>query len=179
MSIDGAARGFLLEHGADAIDHVGGTLFAHLGRVEQALAAVGAPAALRLAGLTHATYGTDGFARALIPWTGRKELRAVIGDEAEDLVYLYCACDRDRSWADLAATRTVHDRFAGGERVLGEGQLTPFVDLSVVNELDVIERDPAVLGRHGEYFRGLFARWEPVTSPAVAERVRHTVGEGR
>ncbi|WP_338671915.1 DUF6817 domain-containing protein [Streptomyces sp. SCSIO 30461] len=57
----------LRDHGADGIAHPGGTLPAHLRRVRERLAARGARPALRLAGLSHAFYGADGFPAALLP----------------------------------------------------------------------------------------------------------------
>ncbi|MEU4644483.1 hypothetical protein [Micromonospora sp. NPDC023814] len=48
------------------------------------------------------------------------------------------------------------------------------MDLSIVNELDVIEHDPAVGDRHGTYVRELFASWAPLASEQVirdAQRV--------
>ncbi|MEV6851710.1 DUF6817 domain-containing protein [Actinoplanes sp. NPDC051411] len=175
MAIDDAARAFLVEHGADAIEHPGGTLFAHLLRVRERLGSLGAPAFVQLAGLTHAAYGTDGFDRVLISWTRRDLLRAVIGEEAEELVYLYGACDRDRTWPELVTARTVADRFTGRELMLEPGLAVPFVELTIVNELDVMDHNPAILSRHGEYFRELFARWEPLISPGLAEQIRHSV----
>jgi hypothetical protein len=172
VSFDSQARAFLREHGAESIEHPGGTLYAHLCRVQERLAALGAAVPGQLAGLTHATYGTDGFDRALVAWTDRDVLRAVVGLEAEDLVYLYAACDRDRTWPELARTATVHDRFTGLPRTLAPGQVGPFVDLSIVNELDVIEHNPALLDKHGDYFRRLFTSWAPVTSAPVADEVR-------
>ncbi|WP_306204475.1 DUF6817 domain-containing protein [Actinoplanes sp. RD1] len=167
MSFDSAARAFLREHGAEAIEHPGGTLYAHLCRVEERLAEFGAAEEVQLAGLTHATYSTDGFDLALVPWTEREPLRAVIGAEAEELVYLYGACERRLSWPELAETGTVHDRFTGRETVLAPERVGPFVDLSIVNELDVIEQNPGLLDKHGTYFRTLFAAWAPVTSPGI------------
>ncbi|MET8265706.1 hypothetical protein ABZU92_17145 [Micromonospora arida] len=48
------------------------------------------------------------------------------------------------------------------------------MDLSIVNELDVIEHDPAMADQHGPYFRDLFASWAPIASEQVirdAQRV--------
>ncbi|WP_436534509.1 DUF6817 domain-containing protein [Actinoplanes sp. HUAS TT8] len=175
MAFDSAARAFLREHGTESIEHPGGTLYAHLGRVAERLAACGAAPYVQLAGLTHAAYSTDGFDLALIAWTDRPLLRAVIGVEAEELVYRYGACDRDRTWPHLAETSVVHDRFTGHDRTLGPGEVGPFVDLSIVNELDVIEQNPALYAKHGDYFRDLFARWAPVTSPAVTAEVQRVL----
>ena len=46
------------------------------------------------AGLYHAAYGTDGFDEHMVSVTQRKAIGEIIGTQAEELVYLYCACDR-------------------------------------------------------------------------------------
>lgn len=73
---------FLAARGAGELPHPGGTLLAHLERVHALLCEWQARPAVRLAGLCHAFYGTDGFPTALGEVTGRNELAAVIGDEA-------------------------------------------------------------------------------------------------
>ena len=176
MAFDSAAKAFLRERGAEQIEHPGGTLYAHLCRVEERLAALGAEPWVQLAGLTHAAYGTDGFARTLVEWTDREPLRSAVGLDAEELAYLYGACDRDRTWPTLAETGAVHDRFADEARPLDERQKGPFADLSIVNELDVIEQSPALMAKHGDYFRDLFERWAPLTSPRVAAEIRQVIG---
>ena len=169
MSFDSAARAFLRDHGAESIDHPGGTLYAHLCRVEERLAGLGAGPDLQLAGLTHAVYGTDGFGLHLMDWSEREPLRSVVGEAAEALVYLYGACDRERTWASLADTATVHDRFTGHAQQLDADRLVAFVDLTIVNELDVLQP------KHAAYFSDLFARWAPVTSSAVNDDARRAL----
>ncbi|SDS64789.1 DUF6817 domain-containing protein [Actinoplanes derwentensis] len=164
-------REWLRERGTESVTHPGGTLYAHLCRVEERLAGIGHDAGVQAAGLTHAAYGTDGFDLALVFWQDRLTLSELIGPDAEELVYLYGACDRKKSWPELAATHRVTDRFTGGVTRLADWQVTPFVDLSVVNELDVLEHDAASLAAHRDYFTELFAAWEPVMSPAVATEV--------
>ena len=125
--------------GAGEITHPGGTLLAHLERVHRLTADWAASPRTRLAALCHATYGTDGFARALLPSTDRARLRAVIGEEAEGLVYRYGACDRA-----AAAGRWGHDplpirdRFTGVTTELADGLLGDFAVLTIANELDVV-----------------------------------------
>jgi hypothetical protein len=46
------------------------------------------------------------------------------------------------------------------------------VDLSIVNELDVVGRDPALADRHGAYLRDLFASWAPLASEQVIREAR-------
>ena len=92
------------------------------------------------------------------------------------MVYLYGACDRARSWPALATTRQVADRFAGGVSRLPFDDLRPFVDLSAINEFDVIEQDHTLLERHGDYFRRVFEAWSSVMSPSLLAQVHSVVG---
>ncbi|MEV0902285.1 DUF6817 domain-containing protein [Actinoplanes sp. NPDC049802] len=176
MRTEAEVRAWLRAHGTETVRHPGGTLYAHLCRVQERLAALGHSTATQYAGLAHAVYGTDGFDLALLFWGERDALRDLIGPAAEELVYLYGSCDRDRTWPGLAADRTVADRFTGGVTRLNEDQVTPFVDLTIVNELDVMEHDPSLLAANRGYFAGLFAAWDPVTSPAVATEVHRLLG---
>lgn len=108
------AVAWLRELGAERVAHPGGTLLAHLGRVRELLAAWGARPALQQAGLCHAFYRTDGFATALLPVARRAELAAVIGAEAEAVVYFYASFDRAASYPVLGEGESaVRDRFTG------------------------------------------------------------------
>jgi hypothetical protein len=157
----------LRERGAESIEHPGGTLYAHLGRVADRLARLGAPEHVRVAGLAHAVYGTDGFDVVLVDLADRDLVRGVAGAAAEALVYRYGACDRSRTWRALAASRRVVDRFTGEAEDLDDAALRDFVDLTVVNEVDVVEHSPEIAARHGAALRALFATWEALGTPAV------------
>jgi hypothetical protein len=176
MSTEQAVRAWLREHGAETVDHPGGTLYAHLGRVHDRLGALGHGPDVQLAGLAHAAYGTDGFDLALLPVAERAVLRDLVGERAEALIYLYGACDRSRSWRTLATTRQVWDRFTGVAEDLGQDQVRPFTDLTIVNELDVVERDPGIAERHGDQLRALFESWAPLASAPVLAESRRILG---
>src|SRR5262249_38095875 len=104
----------LAARGAAGISHPGGTLLAHLQRVHALLAQWGARPEMQLAGLYHAFYGTDGFATALGSPSRRDDLAAIIGEEAERLVYFYASCDRRFSYPCLAESAgPFKDRFTG------------------------------------------------------------------
>jgi hypothetical protein len=162
--------------GADEHEHAGGTLFVHLHRVTNRLRRLGASDHLVHAGLAHAAYGTDGFAANLFDWrTEREVLAAVIGHEAERLVYRYGACDRAISWPTLEELHTVRDRFTGGSEALIGDELRDFADLCVVNELDVLEHAPDLEPHLRPYLRDLVRRWKGILSPAVYEDARQTL----
>ncbi|GAB2616359.1 hypothetical protein Aab01nite_29130 [Paractinoplanes abujensis] len=171
-------RAWLRERGAESIAHAGGSLYEHLNRVHDRLAAHGLSEDEQLAGLTHAAYGTDGFAVVLLEVTARRELRALVGAPAEALVYRYGGCDRDRTWRALPETQTVWSRFTGHAESPTPAQVRAFADLSIVNELDVFERSAEIAAKAGPYFRSVFPTWAPLASPSVMDDCRRVLTIG-
>ncbi|HZX09262.1 DUF6817 domain-containing protein [Kribbella sp.] len=158
----------LMVRGADELDHAGGTLYVHLHRVAKRLGSLGASDTLVLAGLAHAAYGTDGYPTHLFDWqTERPVLESVIGAGAETIVYRYGACDRETTWRDLAEHHTVTDRFTGTSEELGAAELRDFTDLTIVNELDVLDNDAKRAVKLRPFLQELLPRWQSITSPAV------------
>ncbi|MEU2390560.1 DUF6817 domain-containing protein [Streptomyces sp. NPDC007369] len=173
-----AALALLRGLGAERIPHPGGTLLAHLTRVEALLASWGAQPELRLAGLCHAFYGTDGFATALLPVGRRAELAAVIGDAAEEIAYLYAGCDRSASYPSLTTAEPVfRDRFTGLVHAPGLQALRDFAELTAANELDLARTDPAFRAAHGPGLRELFARWQELLSGPALRECRAVLGD--
>lgn len=129
--------------GAEHLDHPGGTLYTHLRRVHALTADWNATPRTRLAALSHATYGTDGFAHPLLPPTDRDRLRAVIGADAESLVHLYGACEREPTYRLLGQDPLpITDRFTGTQLTLRDHDLHDFALLTIANELDVARNAP-------------------------------------
>jgi hypothetical protein len=130
-----------------------------------------------VAGLAHAAYGTDGFPTHLFDWqTERSVLESVIGTDAEAIVYRYGACDRETTWRDLAEHRTVTDRFTGTSEELGTEELRDFVDLTIVNELDVLDHDPKRAEKLRPFLQEQIPRWQSLTSPAVLAESQRILG---
>lgn len=173
MRADAEADELLLAKGADRVEHPGGTLLAHLRRVHEMLGEWGARPELRLAGLCHAFYGTDGFGTALGDHTRREELTQVIGVEAERLVYLYASCDRARSYPHLASPDgPFADRFAGTAHCPTPADRRDFAELTVANEADVLAASPELRAAHGVVLGRLFTAWRPLLSPSATRAVR-------
>ncbi|MGW4565830.1 DUF6817 domain-containing protein [Streptomyces sp. NPDC004561] len=155
----------LREFGAESIAHPGGTLLAHLQRVQARLATWKARPALQLAGLCHAFYGTDGFPTALLPLDRRNDLAAVIGTEAEAIVYLYASCDRKATYPALnQADAAVHDRFTGRSCDPGPQGRRDFTELSAANELDLVIVDSDFRDRWRPELLALFTRLQDLLS---------------
>jgi pimeloyl-ACP methyl ester carboxylesterase len=135
-----SGRAFELQRslGADKLEHPGGTLLAHLGRVHDLTLQWNAASQTQLAAICHASYGTDGFPHALLPVTDRLRLQRVIGSDAEALVYLYGACDRGRTYPLLGEhPLPMTDRFTSTVTAIDGALLHDFAVLTIANELDV------------------------------------------
>ncbi|MCZ2526702.1 DUF6817 domain-containing protein [Streptomyces sp. HB2AG] len=169
----GRAVALLRDLGAADIAHPGGALLVHLQRVREQLAAWGARPALQLAGLCHASYGTDGFPVALLSTDRRTELAAVIGAEAEAIVYLYASCDRKATYPKLAdADAAFRDRFTGRDRVPEPRLRRDFVELTAANELDLARVDPSFREEWGAELLALFTRVRPLLSEPARSACR-------
>jgi hypothetical protein len=166
----------LTVHGAAGISHPGGTLLAHLQRVHALLAQWGARPAVRLAGLSHAFYGTDGFATALGSPGRRDELAAIIGEEAERLVYLYASCDRRFSYPHLAdRAGPFKDRFTGTVLRPPQSLRRDFAELTAANELDLAVVSPDFRAQAGPGLLCLFTSWKNLLSGPAWQSVQTTL----
>ncbi|MEU6141549.1 DUF6817 domain-containing protein [Streptomyces sp. NPDC047081] len=166
--------------GADQQSHPGGTLLAHLDRVRARLAGWGARPALQLAGLTHAAYGTDGFPTALLSLDRRAELAAVIGPEAEEIVYFYASCDRRASYPDFATPGGYfRDRFTGRALTPPTHLRQDFAELTAANELDLAYRNRDFRTQWGPELLALFTRFQPLLSEAAWRDCLAVLGSAR
>ncbi|MYW03210.1 hypothetical protein GT354_34065 [Streptomyces sp. SID3343] len=164
--------------GAEGIEHPGGTLLAHLRRVEDLLDDWGARPELRTAGLCHAFYGTDGFATALLPLDRRCELAGRIGVDAERLVYFYASCDRKATYGSLVEG-TFRDRFTGRSYVPSEQQRRDFAELTAANELDIARVGPEFRAKNRAALTALFTAFRPLLSDAAWQECERVLGDAR
>ncbi|MCU1374628.1 MAG: hypothetical protein JWO68_1914 [Actinomycetia bacterium] len=156
---------FLSARGAADVAHPGGTLLAHLRRTAALLESWDVRPALVTAGLGHAVYGTDSFPVVLATLDEREAVRAVLGDEAEAIVYRYAASDRPVTWDAIDRPAVPYrDRFTGETTTLEGAELADYWTLSTANELDLVERvpdGPSVLPllRRGAYLLPPSVHW--------------------
>ena len=102
--------------------------------------------------------------------TGRPSARCSSPSSARRrscIVYRYGSCERETTWRDLAEHHTVTDRFTGTSEELSTAELRDFVDLTIVNELDVLDHAPALAPKLRPFLQEQIPRWQSLTSPAV------------
>jgi hypothetical protein len=167
--------------GAGEFEHLNGSLIKHLNRTYELLSAWGAQQKLCDAGLYHAAYGTAGFDAEVVSLSRRSEIIQIIGKEAEDLVYLYCSCDRDFVFSNFSATSDIlfKDRFTGKKFVLTELQVKQFCELTVANELELAISSNVFLAQHGQGLFELFSQFSPFLSQQANDAVKSVLVNSR
>jgi hypothetical protein len=142
---------YLTALGVESVDHSQRTYMDHLITVYRYMEAEGCDTEACRAGMFHSIYGTEKFQGFTIPLEKRDDIRALIGERAEQLAY--CNCFMDRASFDRAAEQDV-EPFRIRHRVTGEElALTrrDFDDLCRVHLYDWLEQAPR--SRHGWNYR--------------------------
>ena len=165
--------------GAGEFKHINGSLINHLNGTKTLLEQWLAPLVLQDAGLYHAAYGTVGFEESFVSTTQRQDIAAIIGKEAEDIVYIYCACDRDYFWPQFSTPNSLQfrNRFNGELLQLTQMQLCYFCELTVANELEIAQGNSEFINSHGDYLMALFSNMQPYLSKLAHSSIQIILGE--
>jgi hypothetical protein len=150
-------------------------LLDHLLGARALLAAWGARQPVCDAGLFHSVYSTEAYKAAALPLDRRDEVRALIGEEAERLAWLFCVMERDTFDANLARTAGLEltNRLTSERISLSHGEFVDLVNLSCANTLEAIPRLP--WGQRRRCFAYL-ARYETIALPEASAAVRAARG---
>lgn len=164
----------LSELGAGDFEHINGSLQAHLEGTHALLVKWGASETLQHAGLFHAAYGTAGFSQHMVAPTQREKIAAITGAETEELVYQYCACDRQIFFARFAqpAPPLFVNRFTFECYYLSHDMLLSFCELTAANETEIAMHNREFMQEHGEGLRRLFTAMTPYLSEAALCEVK-------
>ena len=171
MPSDDQVVSFLKARGADDIRHVTASLLGHLESTRDLLRDWGNHPFICAAGLCHAVYGTAGFPTALLEVSRRNELTALIGAEAEALVYFYAACDRPHVYPQIGRTQFIEyrDRFTGETFAADDGMMRALLEVTFANELELARATPDTKRDVRSSLGDLFERSRSmVSNPAYA-----------
>lgn len=154
--------------GAGEFEHLNGSLATHLIGTSALLQQWDSSDVLVKAGLFHAVYGTAGYGPSLTSLHSRHNIAKLIGQQAEELVYLYCACDRKIFWPKIGSAQqnSFADRFIGKHYPITNSQLHDFCEMTLANELDIAMHDEQFIVQHGAELSDLFMRMKGLVSQA-------------
>ena len=138
---------FLAERVRDVAYNSAGDLLRHLKNTHDLLEAWGNPPSVCLAGLFHSIYGTCRVSHKAMGFGERETLRALIGEEAEQLVYIFCVTERPKDFLECLDRHEVElrDHRTGTMMVLPRATLDRLLEIEVANILEQDERYYAVL----------------------------------
>ena len=159
----------LAELGAGDFEHIDGSLIEHLRGTRNLLEKWSASEVLKDAGLYHAAYGTAGFEENLVSTTQRSEIAKIIGREAEEIVYQYCACDREYFFNQFGVENApeFRNRFTGELYQLSPSLMFQFCELTAANETEIAIDNPKFIADHGSGLNSLFVSMSPYLSEAA------------
>ena len=161
---------FLRKAGAGRIDHSGERLLDHLAATHDLLASWGARPALRDAALFHSVYGTQFLADELLGPDRRDDVRARIGEEAEELAWLWHAVRRESLAANLERDGGLSIECQDGTTVaISRRQFEDLVNLWVA---DAVEQLPRRDAESLERQRGRLTPLLGVAMPAAESAAR-------
>ena len=166
----------LTKLGASGVQHLNGSLIDHLIGTKELLAAWSASTELQDAGLYHAVYGTSGLNNELVSVKQRSTIADIIGAKAEEIVYQYCACDREFFWPkfELENNPDFRNRFSAEIYKLKPEILKNFCELTVANELEIASKRPGFITSGGVLHR-LFLAMYPQLSSAARRSVDNAI----
>jgi hypothetical protein len=168
----------LLALGANAVDHLNGSLVNHLHGTYKLLKSWNADYELCIAGLYHAIYGTSGFDKSLISDSHRDKIKEILGTQSEQIVYTYCACERDFFWEQIGIkdNPVFLDRFTGNKYCLSLSELKYFCELTVANELEIAKDNDKFIQKYGKSLNSLFLHMKPYISQHATYSVIQILG---
>ena len=157
---------FLRENGAERIEHSNESLLDHLLETRAVLESWGARRELCDAALFHSVYGTQFLGDELIGTDRRDELRALIGDEAEAVAFLWHGIKRETLADNLGRDEDLRIEFRDGSEVpITRQQFADLVNLMVA---DAVEQLPRRLPENVERQQGWLTPFLPLALPAGA-----------
>lgn len=160
----------LQELKAGELAHLNGSLMDHLVGTAKLLTSWAARDELVDAGLFHAAYGTAAFDQTMISVKHRHKVAVIVGASSEQIIYNYCACDRNFVWPQFGLADKVifRDRFTESNINIDEQGLRDFCELTVANEIEIAHKDESFIEQYSSELKELFGCMSPyLTKEAI------------
>jgi hypothetical protein len=147
---------------AAALRHSGRSFLEHLLCTWRILSDWRMPTSVCRAGFLHSAYSTSYYGEALFRFDERDVVRRMIGRDAEELVFRFCAMDRRGYWDALGRPRSsgslsYPDRMRSGLRVrIAREKLT---ELLIIESANVAEQSRGPAGGPAPWMSRVFRWW--------------------
>jgi hypothetical protein len=162
----------LQKMGTADTSHSGRTLLNHLEGTYKLLRKWGNREEVCRGGLFHSIYGTQFFRTQTADLSERKEIRALIGFEAEELAYLFCLADRKKLilWNFERLNKFVWvNRLTSQEEIITEQVLRGLVEIEFANDLEQFNPNEQIAEDEKIWRTGFFSKGRRWASPPAWE----------
>lgn len=124
--------------GVSSLGHSHAKLVDHLIGTYEITKSWDCPQYLCLAALCHSIYGTESFAKSPATLENRNYMREAIGEEAEQLAYLFGSHVKESLWKNLAGGHSfkITDRFQDQDVEISERNFRDLVTITLANWLE-------------------------------------------
>lgn len=159
----------------DESPHSGRTLLDHLQGTQRRLEQWGNPEDICVAGLFHSIYGTEFYKTRSADLSQRDEIRKEIGRRAEELAYLFSACDRRHAFSNVerAGDFTIRDLFQDGrETPISAATLRALLEIEAANWLDQAPPGSDMPAERRAFWWNLWQKAEPFLSEGACRSLR-------
>ncbi|NQV28668.1 MAG: hypothetical protein HQ518_30315 [Rhodopirellula sp.] len=101
----------------------------------------------------------------------------MIGEEAEELVYLYGSCDRGYLYSRIIEGRPLEfrDRFTGTVSIPESQRISDLLEITVANELEILNRKQELTVKERTYWLDLFEPSRPSLSNHAWTEIAETL----
>ena len=176
----------LLELDTDKNPHSGGALLDHLRGTHDLLQAWGNDPAVCAGGLFHSIYGTQAYLTQSASLEDRQRIRAVIGERAERLAFLFCVSKRSEFFEAVGQdAATLWNRVHEESAPVTQGELRDLIEMELANYVEFMPRlpftDDELTGFEAkvEHHRGLITtRSYTAVKAAIEDKRRCLSGTG-
>jgi hypothetical protein len=158
----------LINLGAYKNRHSNRTLLDHLLGVFQILHAWGNSKDLCFAGLFHSIYGTSSYKTQTVSIENRQHIKNLIGDEAEELAFLFCVHDTKSFIEQSSYSNSFELVDASKNKILAKSKFT-FNSISEIHIANIVEQVPFLeTFIDKDKLVNSLTRWLPVTAHTTA-----------
>ena len=126
----------LKEIKSDEIAHERGTLYDHLTGTYNYLASWQSEEYVCSAGLFHSIYGTTIFRHQSILYADRQRVKDIIGEKAEDLVYIFSSVNRPSAFITAIRDGCLFDVISQTKKPICREKLGELVEIEIANVLE-------------------------------------------
>ena len=130
-----------LELDTDTNPHSGGALLDHLRGTHDLLQAWGNDPAVCVGGLFHSIYGTQAYLTQSASLDDRQRIRAVIGERAERLAFLFCVSNRSDFFEAVGKdTATLWNRVHEEAAPVTQDEVRDLIEMELANWVEFMPR---------------------------------------